>query len=100
MGAALQRHTHRPFALEVAAQGRFRGRDAAALDHLTLLVEHAVLTEPVPKIETYGYGWLVHRLFQLSGGFDKLLHRLVSFCTSSACEQINLPARPAVSSHL
>jgi hypothetical protein len=89
MRAALQSDTHLRFALEVTAQGRFRGLDAAGLDHLTVPVEHAVLTEAVPKIETYGNRWLFH----WRGKFDSLLHRLVSSCTSSACGQIKPASR-------
>jgi hypothetical protein len=89
MRAALQSDTQGRFALEVAAQGHFRSLDAAGLDHLTIAVEHAVLAETVPKVETYGNRWLFHR----QRGFDKLLHRLVSFCTSSACEQLKAVSR-------
>ncbi|MGA3263409.1 MAG: hypothetical protein ABSC47_05110 [Terracidiphilus sp.] len=64
----------------MAPQSRFRGLNAAGFDGIAVPVEHAVMAEPVSKIEPDGDLRLIHP----GGSSANLLHWLVSFCTVSA----------------
>jgi hypothetical protein len=86
VGSAFEGKTQRRFPFEVTPQGFLSGLNATGLDRVAIIVEHAVMAEPVSKIKTDRD----LRLFHPSRSSANLLHWLVSFCTSSACEQINL----------
>src|SRR5690348_9759300 len=97
MRATLHGNTHPRFARKMPPQSLCLSAHAPFFHHFGIL-QPAVATVTIPNVNAHSHGrFLALFLYCLAA---ILLHRLVSFSTSSACGQLSCSARPAVSFHL